>query len=209
MCRRLYTQDEQKIIRDFKSKSKNICEYCGKHLIDKDVTVDHKIPYSRGGKTTNDNLVIACSKCNKDKSDMTIEEYTDYLKAVTLSIDKDTTIKMLKTMIEVNDNIETKYTELNKELSHKSAEIKDIENCISDMIFSASEGYLLCKELKDALNEKSALRIECNKLYKLKEAIKNHNEELKIIYEELIEDTTKELRSKMNIGNIAKLQLVS
>ena len=77
------------------------------------------------------------------------------------------------------------------------------------MIFSASEGYLLCKELKDALNEKSALRIECNKLYKLKEAIKNHHEELKIIYEELIEDTTKELRSKMNIGNIAKLQLVS
>ncbi len=38
-----------------------ICQYCGDN---NDLTFDHLIPKSLGGKTTWDNVVTACSKCN-------------------------------------------------------------------------------------------------------------------------------------------------
>lgn len=37
------------------------CQYCGEHT---DLTFDHIIPRSRGGKTTWENVVAACSSCN-------------------------------------------------------------------------------------------------------------------------------------------------
>ncbi len=40
------------------------CQYCG---IDSDLTFDHLIPRSRGGLTTWDNVVAACSPCNLKK----------------------------------------------------------------------------------------------------------------------------------------------
>jgi 5-methylcytosine-specific restriction endonuclease McrA len=43
------------------------CQYClGKFSL-KDLTLDHVIPTSRGGKNTWDNVVTACSKCNGKK----------------------------------------------------------------------------------------------------------------------------------------------
>ncbi len=47
------------------------CVYCGKN---KDLTIDHIIPKSRGGKNTWLNLVTCCSKCNSFKNDRTPEE---------------------------------------------------------------------------------------------------------------------------------------
>lgn len=37
------------------------CQYCGSH---EDLTFDHLIPRSRGGRTTWENVVTACSACN-------------------------------------------------------------------------------------------------------------------------------------------------
>ena len=37
------------------------CQYCG---ADEDLTFDHVIPRSRGGRTTWDNVVTACAPCN-------------------------------------------------------------------------------------------------------------------------------------------------
>jgi len=37
------------------------CQYCG---ADEDLTFDHVIPRSRGGRTTWDNVVAACAPCN-------------------------------------------------------------------------------------------------------------------------------------------------
>jgi 5-methylcytosine-specific restriction endonuclease McrA len=37
------------------------CQYCG---ADEDLTFDHLIPRSRGGRTTWDNVVTACAPCN-------------------------------------------------------------------------------------------------------------------------------------------------
>lgn len=44
------------------------CQYCGDRG---DLTFDHVIPRSKGGLTTWENVVAACSRCNLRKSDMT------------------------------------------------------------------------------------------------------------------------------------------
>jgi len=43
------------------------CQYCGSR---EDLTFDHLIPRSRGGMTTWDNVVTACSPCNLAKGGM-------------------------------------------------------------------------------------------------------------------------------------------
>lgn len=48
----------------------NRCVYCGN---DKDLTIDHVIPRSKGGRDTWDNLATACSPCNSKKGDTVIE----------------------------------------------------------------------------------------------------------------------------------------
>lgn len=47
------------------------CQYCGSH---DDLTVDHIIPKSRGGKDEFENCVAACYKCNNEKNDRTPRE---------------------------------------------------------------------------------------------------------------------------------------
>ena len=59
------------------------CFYCGRKLKfnkrqgnDDDVwEIDHMHPHSRGGLNTYFNLVVACKKCNRDKSDKTAREF--------------------------------------------------------------------------------------------------------------------------------------
>ena len=44
------------------------CNYCGKECKDvKDMQGDHIIPWSKGGKTTYNNLQMLCIKCNQAK----------------------------------------------------------------------------------------------------------------------------------------------
>lgn len=47
------------------------CQYCGGQ---RDLTLDHVMPRSRGGKTSWDNLTTACKSCNGRKGDYTPEE---------------------------------------------------------------------------------------------------------------------------------------
>jgi 5-methylcytosine-specific restriction endonuclease McrA len=53
------------------------CQYCG-HT--KDLSIDHIMPVSRGGKSTWENTVTACQKCNSKKGNKTPEEAGMYLK---------------------------------------------------------------------------------------------------------------------------------
>ncbi len=47
------------------------CQYC---LDTEELTLDHVLPKSRGGKSTWDNLVTACKRCNSKKGDFTPQE---------------------------------------------------------------------------------------------------------------------------------------
>lgn len=47
------------------------CQYCG---ATSDLTLDHVVPRSRGGKSSWDNLVTACKSCNSKKGDRTPQE---------------------------------------------------------------------------------------------------------------------------------------
>jgi len=52
-------------------RDNNQCVYCGS---EKNLTIDHIIPRSRGGKNTWTNLITCCSSCNLKKANKTPEE---------------------------------------------------------------------------------------------------------------------------------------
>lgn len=55
-------------------RDKYTCQYCYKKFASADLTLDHIMPQSRGGKSTYSNLTTACKKCNHMKADRTPEE---------------------------------------------------------------------------------------------------------------------------------------
>ena len=64
-----------------KKRDKYTCHYCeckNKLLL----TIDHKIPLSRGGNSSTSNMVCCCMVCNKLKGNMLPNEYTTYLKGL-------------------------------------------------------------------------------------------------------------------------------
>lgn len=44
-----------------------ICEYCQKQFEAKKLTMDHRVPIARGGKSTKGNIVACCEACNQAK----------------------------------------------------------------------------------------------------------------------------------------------
>ena len=50
------------------------CQYCANNFALSELTLDHVVPRSRGGKNTWTNLVACCKKCNQAKRDRTPEE---------------------------------------------------------------------------------------------------------------------------------------
>ena len=49
-------------------QQQGICPICREHFEYEEMQGDHNIPWSRGGKTTYDNLVMLCHRCNQEKS---------------------------------------------------------------------------------------------------------------------------------------------
>lgn len=47
------------------------CQYCGVKPHNDELTIDHVIPRSQGGKTTWENCILACYKCNSKKANKT------------------------------------------------------------------------------------------------------------------------------------------
>jgi HNH endonuclease len=55
-------------------RDRSICQYCNKLLSASQITVDHILPRSAGGKTSFMNCVVACFECNNKKNDRTPEQ---------------------------------------------------------------------------------------------------------------------------------------
>jgi len=50
------------------------CQYCGDKHITENLTFDHVLPRSRGGRTRWDNVVTACSPCNLRKGNRLLKD---------------------------------------------------------------------------------------------------------------------------------------
>ncbi|NEP02330.1 MAG: HNH endonuclease [Symploca sp. SIO2E9] len=57
--------------REVLKRDRHICQYCGST---KELTLDHVIPRSKGGKHSWDNVVIACQQCNSRKGNRTPQQ---------------------------------------------------------------------------------------------------------------------------------------
>ncbi len=57
--------------RNIMKRDGQLCQYCG---VKGDLTLDHVMPRSRGGKDTWENLVTACNTCNVKKGNRTPDE---------------------------------------------------------------------------------------------------------------------------------------
>lgn len=62
-----------------------ICYYCKMTFPPVELTMDHKIPLSRGGMSEKINIVPACKECNNKKKYLLPTEWEDYM----LKIKKD------------------------------------------------------------------------------------------------------------------------
>lgn len=60
--------------RNLFARDGNLCQYCGKVFPLSQLSFDHVDPRSRGGKTTWENVVCCCLKCNTRKGDRTPEQ---------------------------------------------------------------------------------------------------------------------------------------
>ena len=60
--------------------AKGKCHYCGRSVFPRELTMDHIVPVSRGGKTTRGNVVACCKECNNAKKQLLPMEWEDYLK---------------------------------------------------------------------------------------------------------------------------------
>lgn len=55
-------------------RDKHTCQYCCNRLPEKKLNLDHVIPRDKGGKTTWENIVTSCIKCNTRKANKLVHE---------------------------------------------------------------------------------------------------------------------------------------
>ncbi len=59
---------------------KGVCHYCRLEVGMAKLTMDHVVPFSRGGKSRKGNIVPACKDCNNKKKALLPIEWDEYLK---------------------------------------------------------------------------------------------------------------------------------
>ena len=59
-----------------------VCYYCNKEVGRANLTMDHIVPISRGGKSRKGNIVPACKECNNRKKYLLPVEWEEYLQSL-------------------------------------------------------------------------------------------------------------------------------
>jgi len=57
--------------RNIFARDENRCQFCGRRFPTSELSIDHVVPLSKGGRTTWTNVVCACTECNKRKGGRT------------------------------------------------------------------------------------------------------------------------------------------
>ena len=58
---------------------KGVCYYCRREVGRTNLTMDHVVPLSRGGRSRKGNIVAACKECNNKKKYLLPIEWEEYL----------------------------------------------------------------------------------------------------------------------------------
>ena len=56
------------------ARDQDTCQYCGRQLPRTELNLDHVVPRTQGGKTSWENVVCSCVKCNLKKGGRTPEQ---------------------------------------------------------------------------------------------------------------------------------------
>lgn len=62
-----------------RKRSSGICHYCQARVPVAELTMDHVIPLSRGGRSEKINLVPCCKECNTKKKQLLPFEWDEYM----------------------------------------------------------------------------------------------------------------------------------
>jgi 5-methylcytosine-specific restriction endonuclease McrA len=60
--------------RNLFRRDHNTCQYCGARPGTSELSIDHVLPRSRGGRSSWENCVLACMDCNRRKANRTPDE---------------------------------------------------------------------------------------------------------------------------------------
>jgi 5-methylcytosine-specific restriction endonuclease McrA len=60
--------------RNIYMRDSHTCQYCGRKPAKDELTIDHILPRSRGGRSTWENVALACQQCNTRKGDKLLDE---------------------------------------------------------------------------------------------------------------------------------------
>jgi 5-methylcytosine-specific restriction endonuclease McrA len=71
---KLPRQDVKFNRRNIYARDNNRCQYCGKRMPTTELSLDHVLPKSQGGKSSWTNIVCCCVKCNVKKGGRTPEQ---------------------------------------------------------------------------------------------------------------------------------------
>ena len=71
---KLPRQDVKFNRRNIYARDSNRCQYCGRKFPTSELSLDHVIPKSQGGRATWENIVCCCVKCNVKKGGRTPEQ---------------------------------------------------------------------------------------------------------------------------------------
>ncbi len=88
-----YPEPDEQTLRRERSKARELrksqwwrnrvargeCHYCGGAFPPAELTLDHVVPLSRGGRSTRGNCVPACKECNSRKQSLLPLEWQEYL----------------------------------------------------------------------------------------------------------------------------------
>ena len=61
-------------------RATGVCHYCGDRFPPRELTMDHVVPLSRGGRTTRSNVVPCCKSCNDRKKYLLPLEWEGHLR---------------------------------------------------------------------------------------------------------------------------------
>ncbi len=62
--------------------ARGVCHYCNRSTPPRDLTMDHIVPLSRGGRSVKGNVVPACKSCNTKKKQLLPMEWDAYLSGI-------------------------------------------------------------------------------------------------------------------------------